>query len=98
MALAATTARSTVCFRARFIDIKRSPAEFLSIQAGDSAVRIGIRIHLDKSKTLRPAGITVGDDVDAIDGSVRREQGSNRILGRSKVKVSHKNILHCFSF
>ena len=67
------TAATTVGLRSGFIDVQCPTAEFFSIQGGDSAVRIGIRIHLDKSKTLRAAGITVGDDVHTVHGSVRRE-------------------------
>jgi hypothetical protein len=97
-ALAAATAKWTLRFRTGFIDVQGSAVEIPAIQFSDSAIRIRVNAHLDKSEPSRLAGIPVSDEVHALDRSVRLEQRSNRSFGGPEVEVSDKNILHAFSF
>ena len=93
-AVAPSAAETAAIFlRARFIDGKVAAVQFLAIQGADGALRFGIAGHLDESESLGPAGVTVGNDADALNGSVLFEQRTNRVFGGPKAEVSYKYIL-----
>jgi hypothetical protein len=93
---ATTTAAGAFGFGTGFIDVQRSAVEFAAIQFRNGAIRIGIRAHFNKSESSGLTGITIGDDANAIDGTVRLEHGPNAVFRSSEAKVSNKNILHFF--
>ncbi len=95
MATAATTG-CTLSFRSGFVNVQRSAVEFAAVQFRNGAIRIRVHAHFDKSKSSGLAGIPVGYDVNAVDGTIRLEQRSNCGFGSSEVEVSYKNILHFF--
>ena len=96
---ATTTApKAAFGFGTGFVDVQRPAVEFSSIQFRDRTIRFRVGTHFNKSEPSWLPGIAIGDDVHALDATVRLEQRSDRSFGSSEVEVSYENILHAFSF
>jgi hypothetical protein len=63
----------TIRLRPGFIDVKRPAFNVPSIQGIDGFRGIGIVGHLHKRETSGLSRITISDDVDTIDGTIRFE-------------------------
>jgi len=85
---------ATRSFRTSFIDVQRSAVQVCAIQAVDCILRFGIDCHFDECEASWLPGIPVGNNVNAIYGSVRLEHGTKRIFGCSEAKVAYKNVFH----
>jgi hypothetical protein len=72
----------------RFIDLEGTAVKVRAVQRLHGAGRIGIR-HLHETETTRASRVTVSDQGDALDGSMLREQGANRIIGRGEREISN---------
>ena len=91
---AATATTGALGFRAGFVDGQCAAIEFGAIKSGDGSFGFGVIGHLDKSEPLGLAGVAVGDDTDAIDGSVSFKHGANRIFRGREAEVPYKDIFH----
>ncbi len=69
----------------------------LAVESGDGRLGFGLGTHLHKPETLGAAGIAVGDNLGAGDGSVRRklrlEIGAGHVIAQiSDIQLTaHKN-------
>jgi hypothetical protein len=89
---AVSTAGSTIFFRAGFIDVDGAAIQVAAIQLGNRTIAFGIVAHLHESEPSGLASVAVGDDADAIDGSVGFKQGSDGIFGGAEAQISNKYI------
>src|SRR5579863_4240417 len=85
--------RCAVALRPGFVDVQRSAINVFAVQAADSGVPFGVRVHFDERETPGLSRLAVGDDVDTVNRSVCRKHGTHRILGGSETEVTYKNIL-----
>ena len=53
-------------FGTSFIDVQCATFEIRAVQAGDGPVGFLSVAHFNKCKAARPAGITIGDQIDTI--------------------------------
>jgi hypothetical protein len=93
-AAAATTA-ATAAGRLvlRFIDAQWTTAHVLTIQVLDGACSIGTW-HFDETETAWTAGITIIDQGNRFNSSVRFEQRTDSGFIGSKGQVAHVNLAH----
>jgi hypothetical protein len=90
------SATAAVFFRTGFIDVQGAAIEVLAIESANGAIGIAVSTHLDECKASGLAGIPVGDNVHAFDGSERFKQGSNGIFGRPEAEISYEYVFHRF--
>jgi hypothetical protein len=83
-------------FRTSFVHRHRTPIEYLSIQCSDGSPRFSRLRHLDKSDTTGLARVSVHDDRDGFDGSMRCKNFSQLLLCYRDIKVPDKNVGHGF--
>jgi hypothetical protein len=57
-----------------FIDGESASAVFLTVESGDTGLRLGITPHLDESETLAAAGFPIGNHFSALNSAMRSEQ------------------------
>lgn len=75
-----------------FADADVASLEVLGIERRDR--RLGtLGVHLYEAETPRPAGFPVTDEGDLVDGSVRRESGTNIVGGCREREVTDKQSL-----
>jgi hypothetical protein len=78
--------------RPRLIDVERTPTNVGTVQGSYGFLGLAFR-HLNKSKTSRAAGVSVRHYVDALHGSVRREERAEGLVGRAEIQVPYENLL-----
>jgi hypothetical protein len=81
-ATAPVSTAAAVFFRTGFIDVQRAAIKVLAIESANGPIGIAVSAHLDECEASGLAGIPVGDDVHAFDGSERFKEGANGIFGR----------------
>jgi hypothetical protein len=69
-----TTAWAAAFFGFGFIDGESASAVFLTVECGDTGLRLGIAAHLDESETLAAAGFPIGNHFSALNSAMRSEQ------------------------
>src|SRR5665213_3278250 len=95
---AAPTA-AALAFRAGFVDIQRSAANFMTVDCGNGPIALGVIAHFDKSKPSGLSGVAVGNDVHPVNRTMGFKQSTDVLLAGVKAEISYKNILHFdFSF
>jgi hypothetical protein len=92
---AAATTAATAASRLvlRFIDAQWATAHVLTVQVLDGTGSIGTG-HFDKAETAWTASITIIDQGNRFDSSVRFEQRTNSGFIGSKGQVAHVNLAH----
>ena len=78
-----TTAAATARLVLRLVDLERTTAHVLAVQALNGARRIGAR-HFHEAEAARTTGVAVHDQRYRLDRAVLREQRANRGLRRRK--------------
>src|SRR5215813_11121126 len=75
-----------------FTDIEGPPGEFLPMQRGNRSLRCCVVRHLDKAKAAWAPCLPVGNEVDAIHHSIRREQFAHVLFCHGEREIAHKNL------
>ena len=89
---APATATATTRLRPSFVDGQGPPGKLLAIEALNCRLAgCGIG-HLDKPEASQPAGLSVGDQVDAFHFSKLREERPDFILGGFVREVPYINV------
>jgi hypothetical protein len=91
---ACATAAAALAFGTSFIDVQCAAFESRAVQAGDGPVGFLGVAHFDKRKAAGTACITVCYEIHSINCSIPLEHGTNRRIGRGKIQIAYKNILH----
>ena len=84
-ATAVATARPLTILR--FADLQRSALQVGAVQRLHGAGCVGIR-HLHEAEAARATGVTIGDQGDLLDGSMRGKQGAYDFIGCGEGKIS----------
>ncbi len=88
------TAAATGWLRAGFIDVHGSPVQFGAIQLRNSGLgRAGIG-HFDKGEAAGLAGVTVRNNVNALDIAVLCKRLMKFILRSLVAEISNENVGH----
>ena len=87
---ATTTGAGTIL---RFVDAQRTPAHGVAVQRLDRTGRIILR-HFDEAEAARTTGITVNRQRHRLDGTMLREQRTNRRLVCRKRQIAYINFRH----
>jgi hypothetical protein len=85
---------ATTAFGAGLIDIQSPLAEKLSVQSPNGVFGLAVIRHFDKCKTPWAAGITIFDQRDGVNRSMRLEQVTDLILGRAEIQVADVDVFH----
>lgn len=99
-ATATAAAKSTAApaamlgFRASFVYVERTAIQILTIEPVDRIIGLCIVRHFDERKTPGLTGVTVPDDVDGVDTSVRLERRTKGVFGGPKAEITDKDIFH----
>jgi hypothetical protein len=97
----ATTARSAgaaLGLGARLVDVQCASAKFFPVQSRDGFLSLRRVGYLDKGKSARAAGVTIGDEADLIDFAVGFKQGSQLCFRGAVGEIAYKKLLHGFPF
>jgi hypothetical protein len=92
----AATAR-TVAFWPGFVDLEITAAELFAVEGGHSFASFGIIGHFHEGKAASPAGLAIGDNVDAPDLAEGLEQSGQIGFGGLKTHISDKKTFHTIS-
>ena len=76
-----------------FVDAQGASSQVAAAQRHARFIRLTCLGHFHKRKTSWLSRVAIRDDVDAFDGAVRFEQGTNRLFRRSKIQVAYKDVL-----
>jgi hypothetical protein len=91
---AAASATTALSLGTSFIDIQRAAFESHAIQASDGLVSfIGIA-HFNKREAAGAASVTIGHQIDTINGSIPLEHRTDGRIGSGKIQIAYENILH----
>jgi hypothetical protein len=77
-----------------FINFQRPAIQVGSVESRNRAVSFRRIRHLDERKSARTPGIPVGDDFDAIHGSMRLKQQTDGGLSGSCIQIANKDLFH----
>jgi hypothetical protein len=97
-AVAAVSTAATIFLGFGFVDIESAAVHVAAIDGSDGFVSCGVIGHFDESEAARPAGVTVGNQVDPIHCAELFKHRSNGSVGGVETEVSYKNILHLIFF
>ena len=75
-----------------FVYFEGAATNGLAVQSGDGLVGFAAVCHLDECETSRLARIPVRDELDARNGSIRREERAERLFSRTEIQVAYKNV------
>src|SRR5258708_6954830 len=91
-ALARSTAAAAIRLRTGLVHIERAPAKIGAVQCVDSLIRFVAVGHFDERKSSWLSRVAIRNDVDAFHRAVRFEEGANRLLRRSKIQITYKDV------
>jgi hypothetical protein len=94
--LAAATAagKSALGLGTRFINIEGSAIEITPVEGADCVLAFSIVGHFDESKTSGLPGVTISNDVHAVNCAMRLKQRTDGLFGGPETKVAYKNVFH----
>jgi hypothetical protein len=96
-AVAAATsaaAKAALGLGPRFIDIQRAAIHRVSIERGDSLIRLSFVCHFDECETAGTAGIAIRHDAGAIHNTVPFKQAAHCLFGNVEIQVADEDVLH----
>jgi hypothetical protein len=77
-----------------FVHVDGAPVEFGAIQLGNGRFGIALFGHFDEGEAARLPGVTIRNDVDALDVPVLGECGMQVLLRGLVAEVPDKNVGH----
>src|SRR5690348_14828372 len=77
----------------RLVDFQGTTVEVLAVQSLHGARGVGVG-HLDEAEATGTARVSIADERDLLDGSMRCEQGPHRVFSGSKGQISDVKFGH----
>jgi hypothetical protein len=94
-AASATATTAALCLRPRFIDHEVSPAEILTVQRINGAIRVLVITHFDEGESTRLARKTIADQIDTRGSYTHlREPFVELVFRGGKRKIPNVELLH----
>jgi hypothetical protein len=95
-AFAAATAAAArpIRFRTGFVHAESAAIEVRAVNGSNGLLSLTIVCHLNEAETTGLSGISICDDIDATNGTVRNKQRTDRIFRSPKTEVSNVNVFH----
>jgi hypothetical protein len=76
------------------VDVERSSSNLRAVQRGDGFFSFFVVGHFHKTEPARTAGVTVGQDADAVDLPIGLENLPEFVFRGIEIQVPYKDILH----
>src|SRR5690349_1953729 len=77
----------------RLVDFQGTTVEVLAVQSLHGARGVGVG-HLDEAEATGTAGVSIADERDLFNGSMRCEQGTHRVFRGRKGQISDVEFGH----
>src|SRR5689334_23487100 len=84
---------AAVLARPGIVDGEAAAADHLAVEGGDGGLGLLVAAHLDEAEPLRPARVTVHDDLRRLHRAVRREHLLQRAVGHVVGQVADVQLL-----
>jgi hypothetical protein len=90
----ATAARGAIGFRTGFVHIQCPSVQGVTVEGGNSLIRLAFIFHLDERETAGTSGLTICHDSGTVNLAVAFEEAADALFGGVKIQVAYEYVLH----